>query len=132
MAIKVGGVTVIDDGKNISNIAGGAITGIQSGGTAIGAGATTLNFTGSGNEVTYNSGTNTIDITIAGSGGGGGGGGGGGVAGIRTEIAYSNAATISANLDLGASDTNYFMAGPINIASGVQINVGAGSTFRIV
>ena len=74
MAIKVGGVTVIDDGKNISNIAGGAITGIQSGGAAIGAGATTLNFTGSGNQLTYNSGTNTIDITIAGSGGGGGGG----------------------------------------------------------
>ena len=132
MAIKVGGVNVIDDGKNISNIAGGAITGIQSGGTAIGAGATTLNFTGSGNEVTYNSGTNTIDITIAGSGGGGGGGGGGGAAGIRTEVAYSNAATITSDLDLSVNDTNYFMAGPINIASGVQINVGAGSTFRIV
>ena len=131
MAIKVGGVTVIDDGKNISNIAGGAITGIQSGGAAIGAGATTLNFTGSGNQLTYNSGTNTIDITIAGSGGGGGGGGGG-VAGIRTEIAYSNAATVTSDLNLGANDTNYFMAGPINIASGVQISVGAGSTFRIV
>ena len=130
MAIKVGGVTVIDDGKNISNIAGGAITGIQSGGTAIGAGATTLNFTGSGNQLTYNSGTNTIDITIAGSGGGGGGGGG--AAGIRTEVAYSNAATVTSDLDLGANDTNYFMAGPINIASGVQISVGTGSTFRIV
>ena len=132
MAIKVGGVTVIDDGNNISTIAGGAITGIQSGGTAIGAGATTLNFTGSGNEVTYNSGTNTIDITIAGSGGGGGGGGGGAAAGIRTEIAYSNAATITSDLDLSVNDTNYFMAGPINIASGVQISVGTGSTFRIV
>ena len=131
MAIKVGGVTVVDDGRNLSNISGGAITGIQSGGTAIGAGATTLNFTGSGNQLTYNSGTNTIDITIAGSGGGGGGGGGG-VAGIRTEIAYSNAATVTSNLNLGANDTNYFMAGPINIASGVQISVGAGSTFRIV
>ena len=131
MAIKVGGVTVVDDGRNLSNISGGAITGIQSGGTAIGAGATTLNFTGSGNQLTYNSGTNTIDITIAGSGGGGGGGGGG-VAGIRTEIAYSNAATVTSNLNLGANDTNYFMAGPINIASGVQVNVGAGSTFRIV
>ena len=131
MAIKVGGVTVIDDGKNISNIAGGAITGIQSGGAAIGAGATTLNFTGSGNQLTYNSGTNTIDITIAGSGGGGGGGGGG-AAGIRTEVAYSNAATVTSDLDLSANDTNYFMAGPINIASGVQISVGAASTFRIV
>ena len=74
MAIKVGGVTVVDDGRNLSNIAGGAITGIQSGGQTIGAGATTLNFTGSGNELTYNAGTNTVDISIQGGGGVGAGG----------------------------------------------------------
>ena len=130
MAIKVGGVTVVDDGRNLSNISGGAITGIQSGGTAIGAGATTLNFTGSGNQVTYNSGTNTIDITIAGSGGGGGGGGGS--AGIRTEIAYSNSANITTNQDFTVDDTNYFVAGPISIANGVLVNVGTASTFRVL
>ena len=108
MAIKVGGVTVIDDGKNISNIAGGAITGIQSGGTAIGAGATTLNFW-KWNEVLWRL------VLRAGY-----------------THAYSNAATITSDLDLSVNDTNYFMAGPINIASGVQISVGAGSTFRIV
>ena len=131
MAIKVGGVTVIDDGKNLSNIAGGAITGIQSGGAAIGAGATTLNFTGSGNELTYNSGTNTIEITIAGSGGGGGGGGGG-AAGISSQIAYSNLANITQDQHLTVADTNYFVAGPITISSGVNINVGTGSTFRVL
>ena len=131
MAIKVGGVTVVDDGRNIANIAGGAITGIQSGGQTIGAGATTLNFTGSGNELTYNSGTNTIDITIAGSGGGGGGGGGG-AAGISSQIAYSNLASITQDQHLTVADTNYFVAGPITISSGVNINVGTGSTFRVL
>ena len=129
MAIKVGGVTVVDDGRNLSNIAGGAITGIQSGGQTIGAGATTLNFTGSGNELTYNSGTNTIDITIAGSGGGGGGGG---AAGISSQIAYSNLANITQDQNLTVADTNYFVAGPITISSGVNINVGTGSTFRVL
>ena len=130
MAIKVGGVTVVDDGRNIANIAGGAITGIQSGGQTIGAGATTLNFTGSGNELTYNSGTNTIDITIAGSGGGVGGGGG--AAGISSQIAYSNLANITQDQNLTVADTNYFVAGPITISSGVNINVGTGSTFRVL
>ena len=41
MAIKVGGITVVDDGINLANISGGAITGIQSSGLTIGAGATT-------------------------------------------------------------------------------------------
>ena len=129
MAIKVGGVTVVDDGRNIANIAGGAIVGIQSGGQTIGAGATTLNFTGSGNELTYNSGTNTIDITIAGSGGGGGGGA---AAGISSQIAYSNLANITQDQNLTVADTNYFVAGPITISSGVNINVGTGSTFRVL
>jgi hypothetical protein len=131
MAIKVGGVTVIDDGRNLSNISGGAITGIQSGGTAIGAGATTLNFTGSGNELTYNAGTNSIDITIAGSGGGGGGGSIS-PTGILTSGFYSNAAIISSDADLTQSDTNYFVAGPVSIASGTVINVGTGSTFKVL
>ena len=42
--------------------------GIQSGGTAIGAGVTTLNFIGIGNTFLYNAGTNTVDISISGGG----------------------------------------------------------------
>lgn len=42
--------------------------GIQSGGTAIGAGVTTLNFIGIGNTFLYNSGTNSVDISISGGG----------------------------------------------------------------
>lgn len=69
MAIKVGGVTVIDDSRGLSNISG-AITGIHSGGLPIGTGATTLNFTGDGNEFTYDASTNTIAVSISGGGGG--------------------------------------------------------------
>lgn len=56
------------DGSGLSDV----VTGIQSGGTFVGTGATILNFVGAGNSISYNSGTNTIDINIAGSGGGGG------------------------------------------------------------
>jgi hypothetical protein len=40
--------------------------GIQSGGTAIGAGVTNINFLGVGNTFLYNQSTNSIDISIAG------------------------------------------------------------------
>lgn len=42
--------------------------GIQSGGTAIGAGVTTLNFIGIGNTFLYNQSNNSIDISISGGG----------------------------------------------------------------
>ena len=131
MAIKVGGVTVVDDGRNLSNIAGGAITGIQSGGQTVGAGATTLNFTGSGNALTYNAGTNSIDITIAGSGGGGGGGSVS-PTGILTSAFYSNSNTISADADLNQPNINYFVVGPVSITGSTVINVGTGSTFKVL
>ena len=44
--------------------------GINSGGTSIGIGVTTLNFIGIGNTFLYNAGTNTVDISISGGGGG--------------------------------------------------------------
>jgi len=46
--------------------------GIQSGGTIVGYGVTTLNFVGTGNTFAING--TTVDISISGSGGGGGGG----------------------------------------------------------
>ena len=54
---------------------GGFNIGIQSAGIVIAknVGINTLNFVGSGNSVTYFAGTNTLDISIAGSSGGGGG-----------------------------------------------------------
>ena len=42
--------------------------GINSGGTSIGIGVTTLNFIGIGNTFLYNAGSNTVDISISGGG----------------------------------------------------------------
>ena len=52
--------------QNSATFASGV--GINSGGTAIGAGVTTLNFIGIGNTFLYNAGTNTVDISISGGG----------------------------------------------------------------
>lgn len=65
MAIKVSGTTVINDSRGIVNIASGAITGIQSGGTIVGAGATILNFVGTGNSITASNGI--VSIRLAGN-----------------------------------------------------------------
>jgi hypothetical protein len=68
MAIKIGGTTVITDGRQLVNISSGLGVGIQSGGQQVGTGITQLNFTGSGNNIISGSGISTISI----SGGGGG------------------------------------------------------------
>ena len=60
----------IDGALIVSGGITGATVGIQSGGTAIGAGKT-INFIGSGNTV-IDKGDGTIDVSISGGGGGGG------------------------------------------------------------
>lgn len=129
MAIKVGGVTVVDDSRGLSNIASGAVVGIQSAGTTIGAGATTLNFVGSGNSISYDSSTNTIDISIT---GGGGGAGAGDTAGITTSLAFSNPQNISTDASFTQPGLNYGMFGPVTIDDGVTVTVGAGNSFTII
>lgn len=52
--------------QNSATFASGV--GINSGGTAIGAGVTTLNFIGVGNTFLYNQSNNSIDISISGGG----------------------------------------------------------------
>ena len=115
----------------------GAI-GIESGGTAIGQGVTTINFVGSGNTIGYDAATNTVDITIAGSAGGG----------IGTAINYEDGTaspfsyidpevTVGEDLMLddtsaGTSDTYVVSIIPqINIASGIAVTVGSGKTMVI-
>ena len=130
MAIKVGGVTVVDDSRGLSNIASGAVVGIQSAGTAIGTGATTLNFVGSGNSITYNSGTNSIDISI--TGGSGGGAGAGETTGVTTSAVFSNPNLVTSDLNLTEPGRNYGMWGPIGVDPSVTITVGAGNSFTII
>lgn len=124
MAIQIGGTTVIDNGRSLQNITGGAILGIQSAGSPQGIGATNLNFIGAGNTFYYNAGTKTLDISIQ------GGGGGVSTTGITTSAIFSNFSTIYEPQDLTATNYNYFVAGPVAIAA--TVTVGVGNTFVVI
>jgi len=132
MAIKISGTTVVDDSRNLVNLNSGAIVGVQSAGSVVGAGVTTLNFIGAGNTFYYNAGTKTLDVSIS----GGSGGGGVSTTGILSCRAIANSALIFESLDLGdsfAQGTNYAMVGPITIAgSATTVTVGAGVSYVIV
>jgi hypothetical protein len=107
------------DGSNLSNIISGV--GINSGGTNIGYGITTLNFVGSGTTIIV-SGT-TADISA-------GGGGAIGTTGITTQTIFSNPNTISEDQMLTVPGSNYGVFGPVSV--GAAVTVGAGNTFVIV
>ena len=42
MAIKIGGTTIVNDSRGVTNITSGVVVGVKSDGTYLGAGATTL------------------------------------------------------------------------------------------
>ena len=107
------------DGSNLSNIISGV--GINSGGTNIGYGVTTLNFVGSGTTIEV-SGT-TANISA-------GGGGAIGTTGITTQTIFSNPNTISEDQMLTVPGSNYGVFGPVSV--GAAVTVGAGNTFVIV
>ena len=107
------------DGSNLSNIISGV--GINSGGTNIGYGITTLNFVGSGTTIIV-SGT-TADISA-------GGGGAIGTTGITTQTIFSNPNLISDDQLLTLPNHNYGMFGPVTV--GAAITVGVGNTFVVV
>jgi hypothetical protein len=109
-------------------ISDGAVIGIQSAGQSVGTGATTLNFIGTGNTFSYNEGTKTLDISIQ----GGGGGGSGVSTGISTAAIWSNPSIITESYELTEGTNNYGVFGPISVAVGATITVGAGNTFVIV
>ena len=71
MAIKIGGTTIVTDGRGVTNITSGVIVGIKSDGTYVGAGRTTLNFVGTAVSVRAVD-ANIIDVILTGGGGGGG------------------------------------------------------------
>ena len=134
-----GDLTVSSDVIGVSTRFTGAI-GIESGGTAIGQGVTTLNFVGSGNTFAYDASTNTVDISISGSGGGGG---------LGTAINYSdgetstpfsyigNSVQVTENLAINTSNaggnTSYVVTviPNVEISSGVAVTVDTGKTMII-
>jgi len=70
MAIKIGGTTIVTDGRGVTNITSGVIVGVKSDGTYLGAGATTLNFVGSAVSIRAVD-ADRVDVIVSGGGGGG-------------------------------------------------------------
>ena len=134
-----GDLTLSSDVIGVSTRFTGAI-GIESGGTAIGQGVTTLNFVGSGNTFAYDASTNTVDISISGSGGGGG---------LGTAINYADGETstpfsyighsvqVTENLAINTSNAGgnesfvVSVIPNITVNSGVAVTVGSGKTMII-
>ena len=101
--------------------------GIQSAGTAIGAGITQLNFVGTGNSIIQGA-SGTVDIQIT-----GGGGGGVSTTGIATGLGWMNDAKLTSSLDINnyyTDGSNCIMGGPITVSgAGTTITVGAGVSY---
>lgn len=102
--------------------------GIQSGGIDITTGViTAINFTGSGNTVTYNSTTKVVSVSV----GSGSGLSTTGVTGIQTAAFFSNPSMIHESIILDEGNNNYGVFGPLGVAIGATITVGTANTFTI-
>ena len=130
-SLDVTGIVTAQSGFNL---------GIQSGGQVINAGAaiTTINFVGTGNTVIYNSGTNSVDVAIAGGGGGGVGTAINYADGEKSPFTFIDAyQTVDADLNLdatnaGASTSFVVSVVPnVEISSGIAVTVGSGKTMVI-
>ena len=115
---------------------GAAPVGVASAGTIVSAGATLLNFVGSGNVLTANG--NTVDISIA---GGGGGGGSSTLAGL-SDVTISNLQTneiLKYNGSAWVNDTDATGGGgggSVTMAIGVRVGTAvtfafSGSSFNV-
>jgi len=140
--VSISGVTtvgVVTSGTSVSasQIYGDVITatsgidaiGIQSGGIDITTGIiTAINFTGSGNTVTYDSSTKVVSVSV----GSGSGLSTTGVTGIQTAAFFSNPSMIHESITLDEGNNNYGVFGPLGVAIGATITVGTANTFTIV
>ena len=120
----------IDGALIVSGGVTGATVGIQSGGTAIGAGKT-INFIGSGNTV-IDKGDGTIDVSIS----GGGGGGGLGTALSDDSTKLLSHIFITPRSDIVAAGTSVSVesgtgGGGIAFTKLNRIDVGTGATFHV-
>lgn len=134
--------------------------GIQSGGINIGVGVTALNFIGFGNTFSYNSTTNTVDVSIAGNTGAGGTWSSSSVGVTTTKIVGINTTSIAGaansegalqvvgnvaltdgalildqNIDSSVyipSGKNGLLIGPVTVGLGVTVDIATGSTLVIV
>ncbi len=113
-------VVYYGDGSNLSGLPQSGV-GIQSGGTVIGYGITTLNFVGTGNTFAVDG--TTVDISISGGGGGGGGS-------IGTEAATPSNAVVT--LDLTSAQDHKITATGIVTVTTSGGTEGESHTVRVV
>jgi len=134
--------------------------GIQSAGSAIGAGVTQLNFIGLGNTFLYNAATNTIDVSISGNAGAGGTWASNNVGIYTSKLVGVNttniagaansegALQVTGNVALvdGAlltdqnintnvfipSGKNGLLIGPVTVGAGLTVDVASGSVLVVV
>ena len=108
---------------------GAAPVGVASAGTIVSAGATLLNFVGSGNVLTANAGGDTVDISIA----GGGGGGSSTLAGL-SDVTISNLQTneilkYNGSAWVNATDATGGGGGGGSVTMAIGVRVGTAVTF---
>ena len=115
-----GTVTYYGDGSNLTGLPQSGV-GIQSGGTVVGYGITTLNFVGTGNTFAVDG--TTVDISISGGGGGGGGS-------IGTEAATPSNAVVT--LDLTSAQDHKITATGIVTVTTSGGTEGESHTVRVV
>ena len=112
-------VVYYGDGSNLSGLPQSGV-GIQSGGTVVGYGITTLNFVGTGNTFAVDG--TTVDISISGGGGGGGS--------IGTEAATPSNAVVT--LDLTSAQDHKITATGIVTVTTSGGTEGESHTVRVV
>ena len=113
-----GTVLYYGDGSNLTGLPQSGV-GIQSGGTVIGYGITTLNFVGTGNTFAVDG--TTVDISISGGGGGGG---------LTTEAATPSNAVVTLDLS-SAQDHKLTVTGIVTVTTSGGTE-GESHTVRIV
>ena len=114
-----GTVTYYGDGSNLTGLPQSGV-GIQSGGTVVGYGITTLNFVGTGNTFAVDG--TTVDISISGGGGGGGG--------LTTEASTPSNAVVT--LDLTSAQDHKITATGIVTVTTSGGTEGESHTVRVV
>lgn len=130
---RVNNVPVITVSRGLSNIASGAIVGINSNGTYIGAGSTTLNFVGTGASVRFSVSSNSIEVAVRDDG----------IIGSYVEDAQDLFGwvpferTITSNITIGTQNaglsSSFVVAnvGKIIIANGISLSVNSEKTLVI-
>ena len=165
-SVTIGGTLTYEDVKNVDSI--GVITarsgiqgiGIQSGGVNITTGIlTAINFTGTGNTVTYDASTKIVSVSVGGVGAGGtfgsnavgvhttkilgintttiaGSATSEGAVQVRGNIAIEEGLlTLDSNINTSVSvptGKNALLIGPTTVGTGATIDIATGSTLVVV